>query len=98
MANVIVTEAALGGVADHIRAKGGTSAQLTWPGGFEAAIDAITPQFEEGDAGKVVVSDGSGGYELEAQTSTAFTDNGTYTTTTNNSVTVNIPAAAGNRY
>ena len=98
MANVIVTEAALGGVADHIRAKGGTSAQLTWPGGFEAAIDAIAPQFEAGDAGKVVVSDGSGGYELEAQTATTFTDNGTYPTTTFDSVTVAIPAAAGNSY
>lgn len=98
MANLIVTDSALAGVADHIRAKGGTQAQLTWPGGYEQAIDALSPQHTAADAGKVVVSDGSGGYELAAQTETTVTDNGTYTTTTNNSVVVAIPAAAGQSF
>ena len=45
MANRIVTEAELTGVANHIRGKTGGSAPLTWPGGFEGAVDAIQTSF-----------------------------------------------------
>ena len=98
MANLIVTEAELSSVAGAIRTRGGTQAQLQWPAGFVAAVEAITPQMAAADNGKVVVPDGEGGYELQAQTERTVTDLGTYTTTTNDSVIVNIPAAAGNSY
>ena len=41
MANYIATDTDLGAVADAIRTKGGTSAQLEFPQGFVDAIDAI---------------------------------------------------------
>lgn len=49
MANRIVTEAELTGLANHIRGKTGGSAPLTWPGGFEQGVDSIpTPQLIDG--------------------------------------------------
>lgn len=41
MANYVVSDASLTGIADKIRAKGGTSASLSFPSGFESAIDAL---------------------------------------------------------
>ena len=41
MANYVVSDTSLGGIADRIRAKGQTSAALSFPSGFEAAIDAL---------------------------------------------------------
>lgn len=41
MANYLTTEADLTSVANAIRTKGGTSAQLAFPAGFVSAIDAI---------------------------------------------------------
>lgn len=41
MANYKVTDTELTGVANAIRTKGGTSAQLEWPSGFSSAIAAI---------------------------------------------------------
>lgn len=41
MANYKVTDTELTGVADAIRTKGGTSAELEWPAGFVSAIEAI---------------------------------------------------------
>ena len=98
MANLIVTEAELTSVAGAIRTKGGTQAQLQWPTGYVAAINNLTPQMTAADNGKVVVSDGAGGYELQEQGSDTATDNGTVDTTTISSLTVAIPAAAGNSY
>ena len=60
-----------------------------------AAVDVAVPNsYTSNDAGKVVAESG-GSYALAAQTSRTVTDNGTYDTTGNNSVTVNIPAASG---
>lgn len=41
MANYKVTDTELTGVADAIRTKGGTSAELVWPSGFVSAIENI---------------------------------------------------------
>lgn len=41
MADYLVTDTELTGVADAIRTKGGTSAALVWPSGYVDAIDAI---------------------------------------------------------
>ena len=41
MADYLVQDTELTGVANHIRAKGGTSELLVWPDGYEDAIDAI---------------------------------------------------------
>ena len=41
MAEYLVTDTELSGVADAIRAKGGTSESLTWPDGYKAAVEAI---------------------------------------------------------
>lgn len=113
-------------VANAIRTKGGTSAQLAFPAGFVSAVQAIptgvTPTgtkqisitangqttedvtnyasaqitasvpntYSAGDEGKVV-DDGA----LVAQTSTTVTINGTYNTTTNNEVVVNVAGQTG---
>lgn len=42
MADYLVTDTELTSVADAIRTKGGTSAALEWPGGYEDAIAAIS--------------------------------------------------------
>lgn len=42
MANYVVQDTQLTSVANAIRAKGGTSAQLEWPQGYIDAVDAIT--------------------------------------------------------
>ena len=41
MSNYLVTDTDLTSVADAIRTKGGTSAQLTFPAGFVSAVEAI---------------------------------------------------------
>lgn len=41
MSNYLVTDTELSTLAGKIRTKGGTQAQLTWPGGFNDAVDAI---------------------------------------------------------
>lgn len=53
MANYIATDTDLGAVADAIRTKGGTSAQLEFPQGFVDAIDAI----ETGGGGDYTAGD-----------------------------------------
>lgn len=53
MANYLTTDTDLTAVADAIRTKGGTSADLVFPGGFVDAIDAI----ETGGGGNYVASD-----------------------------------------
>lgn len=49
MADYLTNDTDLKAVADAIRAKGGTSAPLTYPGGFASAINAIktTPTLQE---------------------------------------------------
>ena len=42
MADYLVTDTELTGVADAIRTKGGTSAALVWPSGYVDAIGAIS--------------------------------------------------------
>lgn len=41
MANYVVSDTSLTGIADKIRAKGQTTAALSFPTGFESAIDAL---------------------------------------------------------
>ena len=85
MSKVLVTEYSLESIADAIRAKNGT--QNTYkPGQMAAAIATIPNVYDAGDEGKVV-SNGA----LVQQTSRSVTENGTFDTTLNNEVTVNIP-------
>lgn len=85
MSKVLVTEYSLESIADAIRAKNGT--QNTYkPGQMAAAIAAIPNVYDAGDEGKVV-SNGA----LVQQTSRSVTENGTFDTTLNNEVTVNVP-------
>ena len=42
MANYIATDTDLTAVANAIRTKGGTSAQLVFPSGFVSAVEAIS--------------------------------------------------------
>ena len=57
MANYIATDTDLGAVADAIRTKGGTSAQLEFPQGFVDAISAIS-----GGGGVLGVTQDEDGY------------------------------------
>ena len=79
MANYIATDTDLSAVADAIRTKGGTSAQLEFPSGFVDAIDAISgggvlgvTQDEDGYLVLSPVSSGGGnpGEEFEWASST----------------------------
>ena len=74
-------------VANAIRTKGGTQAQLEWPVGYVNAVNNIETghTFISADEGKVVQN-----ADLVAQTSTTKTVNGTYDTTYNNEVVVNV--------
>jgi hypothetical protein len=74
-------------IGNAITAKGGTVASGDGLEEFAADIATITNQYSAGDEGKVV-SNGA----LIAQTAypTTITENGTYNTTTNNSVVVNV--------
>lgn len=83
-----VDGADLTAIANKIRSKGGTSAQLEFPDGFEDAVDDIKA-YSASDNGKVV-SNG----ELVAQTSQNIDTNGTYDTTLKDEVVVNIPSGA----
>lgn len=74
-------------VANAIRTKGGTSAQLSFPAGFVQAIGDIPNSYTATDEGKVVQNGA-----LASQTSRSITENGTYDTTTNDEVTVNVPS------
>lgn len=52
MSNYVVSDTTLTSVANAIRAKGGTSAQLEWPDGFVSAVQAIpsgggTPSWDD---------------------------------------------------
>lgn len=78
-------------VANAIRTRGGTSADLAFPAGFVSAVGAIGNQYAAADEGKVV-SNGA----LVAQTAHAeVTQNGTIDTTLNNSVLVNVSGGGG---
>lgn len=72
--------------------KNGTT---TAPSGkaYSPVVVAVPNTYTSAMAGKVVRSQGGSGYTLAAQTAraAAITENGTYTTTYNNSVTVNVP-------
>ena len=72
-------------VANAIRTRGGTSADLAFPAGFVSAVGAIGNQYSAADEGKVV-NNGA----LVAQGSDTVTQNGTVDTTLINSLTVNV--------
>lgn len=86
MAKVLVTESNLTAIANAIRGRNGSSDTYK-PGQMAAAVTAIPNSYAAGDEGKVV-SNGA----LVAQTARAseIDANGTYDTTNNNSVTVNV--------
>jgi hypothetical protein len=90
MANYKVADTELAGIADSIRARGGTSGQLVFPNGFSSAIAAIPNTYGAADEGKVVSSGA-----LVAQTSLSINANGTYDTTENNEVTVAVQGGGG---
>lgn len=88
----ITTDTELTLVANAIRAKGRTSNQLVYPNGFVSAIDDISGdgiELTSADEGKVVV-ESDNEYVLQSQTSRTVTVNGTYDTTTNDEVVVNV--------
>lgn len=86
MAEYLTNTTDLTAVADAIRSKGGTSAQLVYPNGFVAAIQAIS----------------AGGSKEEQEKSLAITANGSYTiepddgkTLSKVTATVNVPDSGG---
>lgn len=87
---VLTDDSNYGSIADSIRAKLGVETTYR-PGDMASAIDSIPVGEEIGpdDEGKVVVED-SGSYVLQAQTSRTISSNGTYDTTVNDEVTVDV--------
>ena len=65
MANYLVTDTELTSVANAIRTKGGTTAQLSFPTGFVSAVNAISSSdaniefLYEGSLGKIVEDSGT---------------------------------------
>ena len=76
-------------IADAIVAKGGTVAAGDGLEEFADDIATITNQYTTGDEGKVV---SSGALIEQTAYPSTITENGTYNTTENNSVTVNVPS------
>lgn len=76
-------------VAKNITANGTYSAADDQANGYDPVIVDVPNTYTAGDEGKVV-SSGS----LVAQTATTYTANGTYDTTLNNSVTVNVASGS----
>ena len=91
MGRVLITDTYLSDTADAIREKLGVDTTYL-PSEMAEAIRGITggADLTSADEGKVVVED-DGSYVLQAQTSRSVSANGTYDTTTNNSVIVNVP-------
>lgn len=77
-------------IAESIRGKGVTVGEYDGFEDFSSKIDSITNSYSVGDEGKVVNNG-----ELISQTAVTKTSNGTYDTTLNNSVTVNVPFDGG---
>lgn len=76
-----------------ITANGTYNAVADGADGYSSVTVQVTPSFVPADEGKVV-QDGA----LVAQTATTVTATGTYTTTTNNQVVVDIPMANGEEF
>ena len=77
-------------IGNAIIAKGGTVGANDGLEEFAAAIATIPNSYTQADEGKVV-SNGA----LVAQTAVTYTENGTYDTTTMNSVTVDVASSSG---
>ena len=86
MAIKTVQDSSLTSIANAIRGRGGTSAQLQFPNGFVSAVNDIPNTYAQADEGKVVSSGA-----LVGQTSRNVTANGTVDTTLNNEVVVAVP-------
>lgn len=84
MSKVLVTESNLMAIGAAIRGRNGTATTYR-PGEMAAAIQAVPNRYGASDEGKVVSSGA-----LVAQTSVTKTANGTYDTTTNNEVVVDV--------
>lgn len=88
--NLIRLSSAKTAIAQAIVNKGGIVGQNDGFEDFPNDISTITNSYSDSDEGKVVQNS-----TLVAQTSRTVTNNGTYNTTTNNSVTVNVPFNGG---
>lgn len=102
MARVLVNDESLTAIADAIREKLDVETAYL-PSQMAGAIENIPTgsSLTSADEGKVVV-ESSGNYVLQAQTSRSILQNGTYDTTTNDEVVVNVsgggPANTGLPY
>lgn len=75
----------------NVSANGTYNASSDSADGYKKVVVDVPNSYGAGDEGKVVSNGG-----LVAQTSATKTENGTYDTTLNNSVTVNVPSPTGN--
>ena len=92
MARVFIDDESLHDIAESIRSKLNVETEYL-PSEMADAIGSIETgmNLTSADAGKVVVENG-GEYSLQSQTARSVTENGTYDTTTNNSLQVNVPS------
>ena len=88
MSKVLIEEQTLEDIGDAIRGKNGLSTTYK-PSGMPVAIANIPNIYAAGDEGKVVSSGA-----LVSQTPRTVLSNGTYDTTLNNSVVVNVPGGS----
>lgn len=86
MSKVTVEESSLLAIGNAIRGKNGGNTAYK-PSEMASAISAIPNSYTAGDEGKVV---SSGMLVVQTARSSQITANGTYDTTNNNSVTVNV--------
>lgn len=88
---VIITKSSMDAIGDAIRDRNGLLTKYL-PSEMPTAIESIPNSYTAGDEGKVVKNSA-----LIAQTAraTELTENGTYDTTENNSVTVNVSGGGG---
>ena len=95
MTKVLINDQSLYDIADSIRGKLGVET-LYLPSDMADAIESIETgtDLTSEDEGKVVVED-SGSYVLAEQTSLSVSQNGTYDTTTNDEVVVDVSGGGG---
>lgn len=91
MAKGLVTQQYLSDIADAIREKNGTETEYL-PSEMAAAVAAIPNSYAASDEGKIVKN---GALVAQTARATEIAANGTYDTTENNSVTVNVSGGGG---
>lgn len=93
MTKVLVTESNLTAIANAIRGRNGSSNTYK-PGQMADAVTAIPNSYAAGDEGKVVYN---GALVAQTARSSSITENGTYDTTNNNSILVNVSGSGDSR-